>query len=323
MRAFVLTSLDGPAALRSDDVDEPSGDGVVVQVAAVGVNFPDLLAMRGAYQNVTPPPFVPGSEVSGLVVSAPHGSRFATGDRVMAAVSHGGLAERVVVPERLLRHVPSELDLAQAVSLVVNAQSAVFAMRWRGAVEAGQTVVVLGAAGGIGTACLQVGRASGARTIAVVRRAGTEDFLTTAGADHVVPLADGWRERIAEITDGRGADVVIDPIGGPAFDDAVRCLAPGGRLVVVGFAAGAGIPSVEVDRLLLRNVSVVGSGWGERVRSDPLALHAIGDEVDALVRAGMRPPVTARYEFAEAAAAYVDLAEGRVVGKAVIDGPTT
>ncbi|KAA1373092.1 NADPH:quinone oxidoreductase family protein [Aeromicrobium fastidiosum] len=319
MRALLLTSLTGPAGLRLTEVDDPHGDSLVhIDVRAAGVNFPDLLVMRGEYQLKTEPPFVPGSEIAGVVRSAPSGSGFSAGDRVIALAGQGGLAERVAVHPGVVRHAPSGLDHAEAVTMLVNFQTAVFALETRARVSAGQTVVVMGAAGGIGTATVQVAHALGVEVIAVVKRPGADEFLRTAGADHVVALADGWSGRVRELTDGRGADVLVDPVGGPAFDDAVRSLAPGGRLVVVGFAAG-GIPTVTVNRLLLRNVGVLGAGWGEYLRTDPRALGQVASRLDELVTAGLRPAVNHRYAFGDGVRAYTDLASGAVFGKAVID----
>lgn len=233
---------------------------MLIDVKASGVCFPDLLITYGKYQIRPEPPFIPGAEISGVVVSAPEGSGFAPGDRVLAAAYLGGYAERIAVnPAQVLR-IPDGLAFDEAASLIINYQTMEFALARRAKIVAGETVVVLGAAGGVGTATIQLAKAHGARVIAVVRREGVEDFLRELGADEVVPLAPGWGERIRELTDGVGAQIVVDPVGGDAFDDAVRVLAPEGRLVVIGFAGG-GIPEVKVNRVLFRNISIVGAAW--------------------------------------------------------------
>jgi len=319
MKALLLSSLDGPEALRLTDVPDPTGDSLVhVDVHAAGVNYPDLLIMRGEYQLRTEPPFVPGSEIAGVVSTAPEGSPFAVGDHVIALSGQGGLAERVAVHPGVVARSPEGLDHAEAVTMLVNYQTALFALDIRARLAESETVVVMGAAGGIGTAAVQVAHALGATVIAVAKRRGAEQFLRQAGADHVVPLEDGWSAAVRELAGGRGADVLIDPIGGPPFDDAVRSLAPGGRLVVVGFAAG-GIPTVTVNRLLLRNIGVIGAGWGEYLRTDPRAFATVTARLGQLVDAGLRPPVQHRYDLADGVLAYQDLAAGAVFGKAVID----
>jgi len=189
MKALQLQELIGPSALTYVDVDEPTGDDLVhVNVQAAGVNFPDLLAMRGQYQVRTEPPFIPGAEVAGIVRSAPAASGWRPGDRVVALGETGGYAERVAVPARVVVRAPERLDAAQSVALVANHQTAYFALVLRGALQPGETVVVLGAAGGLGSASTQVAAASGARVIAVVHRDGVEEFVRSTGADEVVPF---------------------------------------------------------------------------------------------------------------------------------------
>jgi NADPH2:quinone reductase len=319
MKAVLLTELIGPQGLVAAEVDEPSTDGaVLLDVRAAGVNFPDLLVTRGEYQTRQPPPFVPGAEVAGVVISAPGESGWSAGDRVMALSGIGGYAERVAVPPSMVIATPPELDDAEAVALVANHQTAYFSLVTRARLQASDTVVVMGAAGGVGSAAVQVAAALGASVVAVVHREAGQEFVASLGtADAVVPLRDGWADRVRELTGGRGADIVIDPVGGRAFDDAIRVLAPGGRLVVVGFAAG-GIPTVKVNRLLLRNVGVLGAGWGEFLRSDPNILREVADGVAELVRSGLRPPVTARFALADARRALELLADGGVFGKVVL-----
>ncbi len=320
MRALVLRALEGPAALAGTTVPVPAPDDrlVHINVEAAGVSYPDLLLTRGQYQLRLEPPFVPGSEVAGVVRSAPDGSGFALGDRVMALTTSGGWAERVAVAPELVAQAPASLDPVRVAAMVMNHQTAWFALTRRAQLAPGETVVVLGAAGGVGSACVQVASRLGARVIAVVHREGAEDYVAGLGADEVVALRDGWMPRVRELTGGLGADVVADPVGGDAFDDAVRVLAPGGRLLVLGFAGG-GIPSIKVNRLLLRNAAVVGAGWGEALRRDPCLFARGAEALAGFVADGMMPPVTERRALADGRDALELLERGGVLGKVVLE----
>jgi NADPH:quinone reductase len=303
------------------DVDDVSGndDTIIVDVRAAGVCFPDLLLSKGEYQLKLPPPFIPGVEAAGVVHWAPEGSEFKVGDRVSAFGVLGGYAEKVIAPLANVIHSPAELDDAEAVSLLVNYNTMYFALARRAAMRPGDSVLVLGSAGGVGTAAIQVARAMGAsKIIAVVHRTGAMEFVESLGADVVLPLTDGWAQAVREHTDGRGVDIVVDPIGGPAFDDAIRVLAIDGKLLVIGFAAGA-IPTVKVNRLLLRNVGVLGVAWGEYLNRVPgsAALFAWG--LSQLVSLGLKPPPPQRYPLSEASAALQALADGGVFGKLVLE----
>jgi NADPH:quinone reductase len=303
------------------DVDDVVGndDTVVVDVRAAGVCFPDLLLSKGEYQLKLPPPFIPGMEAAGVVHWAPEDSEFKVGDRVSAFGVLGGYAEQVVAPLANITRSPAELDDAEAVSLLVNYNTMYFALARRAAMRPGDSVLVLGSAGGVGTAAIQVARAMGAsKVIAVVHRPAAMDFVASLGADVVLPLSDGWAQAVREHTDGRGVDIVVDPVGGPAFDDAVRVLAIDGKLLVIGFAAGA-IPTVKVNRLLLRNIGVLGVAWGEylhQVRGSA-ALFAWG--LSQLVSLGLKPPPPRRYPLSEGRAALQALADGGVFGKLVLE----
>lgn len=318
MKALVARELSGPSALDYTDVEDAGGEGlVVVDVGAAGVCFPDLLLLRGEYQMRLEPPFVPGMEVAGVVHSAPASSGFVAGQRVSAFTMLGGYAERVAVQPDSVVPTPADIDDASAAALLGNYYTMYFALARRGALRAGETVLVLGSAGGVGTASVQIAKAMGARVIALVHRPQAAEFVESLGADVVLPLTDGWLEAVKEATGGRGVDLVVDPVGGAAFDDAIRALATEGRLLVVGFAAG-GIPTVKVNRLLLRNVSVVGVGWGEFVNRTPGAQSLFGFGLGKLVEAGLRPPPPVRYPLAEGRAALEALAGGEIRGKLVL-----
>ncbi|MBO0678605.1 NADPH:quinone oxidoreductase family protein [Mycolicibacterium sp. S2-37] len=319
MKALLARELSGPSGLDYTDVDDAGGDGaVVVDVGAAGVCFPDLLLLRGEYQMRLDPPFVPGMEVAGTVRSAPAGSGFTVGQRVSAFTMLGGYAERVAVGVDSVVPTPPDVDDASAAALLGNYYTMYFALVRRGALRPGETVLVLGSAGGVGTASVQIAKALGARVIALVHRPQAAEFVESLGADVVLPLTDGWLQAVKDATGGRGVDMVVDPIGGPAFDDAVRALATEGRLLVVGFAAG-GIPTVKVNRLLLRNVSVVGVGWGEFVNRTPGAQSLFGFGLGKLVEGGLRPPPPVRYRLADGRAALEALANGEIRGKLVLE----
>ncbi len=320
MKACVVKELSGPSGIVFTDVPDAvaAADQVLIEVRAAGVCFPDLLLTKGEYQLKLEPPFTPGMEVSGVVRTAPDGSGFAPGDRVSAPAMLGGYAELAVAPVGSVTPSPPELDDAEAVSLLVNYNTMYFAYARRAALQAGETVLVLGSAGGVGSAAIQVAKAMGAHVIAVVNRESAVDFVTALGPDAVVPLTDSWAKEVRELTGGRGVDVVVDPVGGAAFDDAIRTLATDGRLLVIGFAAG-GIPTVKVNRLLLRNIGVLGVGYGEYINRDPASAAVFTAGLAELVAAGLKPPPPQRYPLSEAGAALQSLADGGVFGKLVLE----
>lgn len=324
MKALVAQELSGPAGLVHADVEDPADvvgndDLVVVDVGAAGVSFPDLLLLRGEYQLRLDPPFIPGMEAAGVVRSAPDDSGFTPGQRVTALTMLNAWAERVAVPPASLRPTPDDLDDAEAAALLGNYQTMYFALAKRGALRPGETVLVLGSAGGVGTAAIQIAKAMGAKVIAMVHRQQAIGFVESLGADVVLPLTDGWLQAVKDHTDGRGVDLVVDPIGGEAFDDAIRALATEGRLLVLGFASGGGIPTVKVNRLLLRNVSVIGVGYGEFVNRTPGAQALFEFGVAELVKAGLRPPPPIRFPLSKGADALQSLADGGVLGKVVLE----
>jgi len=327
MRAIQIADLSGPdSALRLVEVAEPDsteafapGPGVVIDVHAAGVSFPELLQTRGQYQLKPPLPFVPGSEVGGVVRQAPPGSRFQPGDRVSAFCLNGGWAEVAVAPDYLTFPLPDRLDFAQGAAVILNYHTAYFALKGRGRVQPGENVVVHGAAGGVGTAALQVAKGLGARTIAVVSTDAKAEVARAAGADEVVRSDRPWKDEVIALTgDNKGADVVIDPVGGDRFLDSLRTLREGGRLVVVGFTSGF-IPEVKVNRLLLNNIEVVGAGWGAYVLRHPQANAEIGAAVGAMIDQGViNPVVGGRFAPEEAAEALKVLEQRAATGKIVI-----
>ena len=326
MKAVQITELTGPdSALAEVELPEPDashmltpGSGVVIDVKAAGVSFPEVLQTRGEYQFKPDLPFVPGAEVAGVVRSASEGSAFSPGDRVAAMCMLGGFAEVAVAPEYLTFALPEALDFAQGAGLILNYHTAYFCLKLRGRLEAGETVLVHGAAGGVGTASLQVAKGLGARTIAVVSSDEKAEVAREAGADEVVRSDGPWKDEARELSGG-GVDVVLDPVGGDRFTDSLRSLAEGGRLVVVGFTGGS-IPEVKVNRLLLKNTEVVGAGWGAYVMAKPEVNREIGAEIERLVDAGfVRPLVGARFGLDQVADALKLIDSRGATGKVVLE----
>ncbi len=291
---------------------------MVVDVVTAGVSFPDLLQSKGLYQFRPDPPFIPGLEMAGVVRAAPAGSGFSSGDRV-CAWTRAALAEVVACKPREVFHLPDELTWEEGASLVLNYQTAVFCMVHRGGLKAGETVLVLGASGGVGTSGIQVAKAYGAsRVIGLVSTADKGEVARAAGADDIVLVSDTWKDEVLALTGGTGVDLVYDPVGGDRFLDGVRSLARFGRLVVVGFAAGT-IPEIKVNRLLLRNVSIVGAAWGEAVAGDPDLPHRIHAEMLPLIESGaIKPPVGAVLALEQGVDAYRLLDDRQAVGKIVL-----
>ena len=319
MRAVQVVRLDGPEAVEVNEVEEPGagGDQVLIDVEAAGVVFPDLLLTRGEYQMKPELPFVLGSEVAGTVREAPEGSGFAAGDRVAALPVLGGFAGTVASSTETVFPLPDTVSFNVGAGLPMNYLTAHFVLETRARLGEGETVLVHGAAGGVGIACTQFAKARGATVIAVVSSESKGAVATAAGADHWIPV-EGFKDAAKEITDGRGVDVVVDPVGGDRFTDSLRCLGEDGRLAVVGFTAGE-IPTVKVNRLLLNNTSVVGAGWGAYAAKRPGFMHRQWDAMlDDIASGRLAPPISATYPLAEAASAVGELAERRVTGKVVV-----
>ena len=237
----------------------PRRAGRVIEVHSAGVSFPDLLQTRGEYQDRPRLPFIPGCEVGGVVVTAPASSGLKPGDHVAAYCADGGFAEYALAPAHLIFATEQLLDHDQAAALLLNYHTAYFALVTRGRLQPGEKVLVHGAAGGLGTATLQIAKGLGAETIAVVSTPEKAEVARRAGADHCVLSTEGWKDEVLELTGG-GVDL-LHPVGGDRFTDSLRALKRAGRLVIVGFAAGE-IPQIKANRILLRNVDVIGAYWG-------------------------------------------------------------
>lgn len=324
MRAAQVTRTDGPDGLELCELAEPeTKEGhVVVQVRAAGVSFPDLLLSRGLYQARPELPFVPGSEVAGTVLSAGPGSRHREGDRVAAFCGLGGFAEQVAVPEELTFPLPAKVGYETGAALLMNVLTCHFALVRRGRLQPGETVLVHGAGGGIGTAAVQLAKAFGARVMAVASTPEKAEAARRAGADHVL-APEGFKDAAREVTGGRGVDLVVDPVGGELFTDSLRSLAPEGRLLVVGFASGE-IPTVRVNRLLFANTAVVGVGWGAFLAGVPSLAASQWEELLPLIEDGrLSPPVGRVFSLEEAAEALRLIERREATGKVVLRLPGT
>ncbi len=319
MRAIQITTLDGPGAVELVDVPEPVAgpDQVLVDVEVAGVTFPEVLQSRGQYQMKPALPFVPGSEVAGVVRSAPDGAAVKAGDRVAAFPGLGGFSEVVAVAPWGVFPLPDAVSFEAGASLPMNYLTMHFGLKRRGRLQEGETVLVHGAAGGIGTASIQLAKAWGARVISVVSTPEKAEVARAAGSDEVV-LTEGFKDAVKELTGGKGVDLVVDPVGGDRMTDSLRSLGREGRLLVIGFTEGE-IPTVKVNRLLLANVSVVGVGWGAFWTADPAYLQEQWAEIAPLLESGqLQPPVSSVRPLAEAAEALKEIDERRAAGKVLL-----
>ena len=310
MRALQVTSEDGPDSVALADLPEPDGD-FVIAVRAAGVTFPDLLMTRGEYQLRQPLPFTLGWEAAGEILRAPAKSGFAVGDRVVT-LNFGAHAEQVAASPETTFELADELSFEEGAALPLNYLTALAALDRRGGLRSGETVLVHGAAGGVGTATVQIGKALGAQVIAVVSTEEKAEVARKAGADSAI-VGEAFRESLSA-----PVNLIVDPVGGEErFKESLRALAPEGRIVVVGFTSGE-IPEVKVNRLLLRNVDVRGCSFGV-LASDPAGVAGAADRLNQLVRAGaIRPLVGSVYPLEETAAALRELDERRAMGKVIV-----
>jgi NADPH2:quinone reductase len=322
MKAVLCKAYGPPESLVVEELASPSpGPGeVVISVKAASVNFPDVLIIQNKYQVKPPLPFSPGSEVAGVVKAAGDGvNGFRPGDRVMAFTTYGGFAEEVKTEARTLLPLPAGMDFAQAAAFGLTYATSDFGLRDRGALKAGETLLVLGAAGGVGIAAIEIGKALGARVIAC---ASTDDKLAVCrehGADETINYAtEDLRERIKQLTGGAGVDVVYDPVGGAYTEPALRSVAWRGRLLVVGFAAGE-IPKIPLNLTLLKGCSIVGVYWGEFTRREPQRFAEAMQQLGRWFLDGkIKPHISATFPLERAADALTLMAERKVTGKVVL-----
>ncbi len=319
MRAVAVVSLVGPGAMQvcEHPEPEPGADQLLVDVHTAGVIFPDVLMTRGAYQLKPPLPFVGGAQLAGTVLTAPDGSGFAAGQRVAGFSMLGGFAERAVLNPPLTVALPDEMSWAEGAAAPTNYLPADFVLAHRARLAAGETVLVHGAAGGVGLATVQLAVALGARVIAVVSTPEKAAAARESGA-HEVADPEGFRDTVSAFTGGRGVDVVVDPVGGARITDTLRSLAPAGRGLVVGFTGGE-IPSVRVNRLLLNNIEVVGAAWGEWALRNPGFVQQQWARLrPRFVDGSLRPRIGATFPLEQTADALRVLDERRAIGNVVV-----
>jgi NADPH:quinone reductase len=318
MFAHRITDLTGPDGVVWTEVEEPAADGgVVVEVAAAGVSYADLLQTTGAYQMRVAVPYTPGMDAAGVVRSAPPGAGVTAGQRVAVLTSYGCWQEVVSVPAERVLPLPDGMSFEAGAAAPLNYLTGLVALVRRGQARAGETLLVHGAAGGVGTAAIQLGRALGLRTVAVVGDPAKSDFARRHGADHAV-LGSEWPARVRELLGDRAVDIVVDPVGGDRMTDSLRSLAPEGRLLVLGFTAGE-IPTVKVNRLLLGNTAVLGVASRELFEKQPGIITQLWAQLLELRRSGaLADPPVQSLPFADARGALRMIAERRTVGKVVL-----
>ena len=291
--------------------------GVLIDVAAAGVSFADLLQTTGGYQMKVPLPYTPGMDAAGVVRSAPPGSGLAAGQRVAVLLDYGCWQEVVSAPAPRVLPLPDDMSLEAGAAAPLNYLTALFALDRRAHAQPGDTLLVHGAAGGVGTAAIQLGRALGLRTIAVVSDEAKQDFALRSGAHHAI-LSDGWLAAVRDLIGERAVDIVLNPVSGDRITDSLRALAPEGRLVVVGFTGGE-IPAVKVNRLLLGNTAVLGAASREFFGQQPATVASLWARLVKLRQAGTLPdPPVQPYPFADARSALRAIADRKAQGKIVL-----
>jgi len=322
MRAMLVEHWCDPKDMVLRELpDPPPGKGqVAIEVKAIGCNFFDILIAQGKYQVKPPFPFSPGGEVAGVVQAVGDEVRdLAVGERVFATLGYGGFASRCLAPAASTVKMPDGMSFEHGAAFGVVYQTSYFGLVYRAALHAGETLLVHAAAGGVGLAAVQIGKALGARVLATAGSAAKCDVALQHGADAAFDYSTAdWVEQVKAMTGGRGADVIYDPVGGEIFDLSLKCLAFSGRLLVIGFASGT-IPSVQVNRVLLKNISIVGLHWGAYRQHDP-------DKIPQAMRALFRlyeqgkvtPLVSSQYPLERAADALDEIATRRSVGKVLL-----
>jgi len=316
MRALRAHDLIGPPGLWVDETPIPpqaDQNAVRIGVHAAGIGFVDTLVTRGKYQIRQKPPYIPGMEVAGVVESAPPGSVLTVGQRVYASLPVGGCAETVWAQPHLVAPLPDSLSAAQGAAMVVNDHTAYVALVRRAAIRRGESVLVHGAAGGLGSAAVRIAAALGARVTAVASTPKRRAAATAAGA-HQVLGPDEWLETVRA---HGGADIIIDPIGGDVFDTSLRALAQEGRLLTLGYVSGR-IPTAQANRLLLRNCDVRGVNWGGLIAAHPGLFRSTADSLATLLDNGMPPPTTVKFDLENAAAAFTAIEHRNIIGKTVL-----
>jgi len=302
------------------DVPEPAPGQVRIRNRAAALNFFDILQIQGKYQIKPPFPFTPGAEVAGEIDAVGAGvSDFRPGDRVLAMPQGSGFAEQTIADVRRVFPIPTDMDWPQAAAMPIVFHTSYYALKTRADLQPGEWLLVHAGASGVGMSAIQIGRALGANIIATAGSDEKLEFSRRQGAHHVLNYADAsWVDQVKQITGGRGVNVVYDPVGGDVFDLSTKCIAPEGRLLVIGFASGR-IPTIAVNRILIKSMSVVGVLWGARFLSDPIYTMQAQRALETMWLEGkIRPEVSHVYPLSEAPAALRDLANRKILGKAVL-----
>jgi NADPH2:quinone reductase len=323
MKAIVCKTFGKPEALVYEDVPSPvAGAGQVkVRIRACGVNFADTLIIQGLYQVKPPLPFIPGMEIAGEVVELGEGvGHLQVGDRVMALPSIGGFAEEVVIPAGLVLPIPATMTWGDAAAFAVAYGTSHLALSHRANLQAGETLLVHGAAGGVGLTAVEIGKLLGATVIATASTAEKLEVARQYGADHLVNYREeNFVERVKEITNGKGANVIYDPVGGDVFDQSLRCIAWEGRLLIIGFASGR-IPQAPANLALVKNCSLVGVYWGNYAQKNPaILLHSLQTLMGWHGEGKIKPHIAYRFPLAQTAEALNVLIHRQAVGKVVVE----
>jgi NADPH2:quinone reductase len=322
MRTWQVKEYCEPEGMHWVDIAPPrpkSGE-VRVRNRAAALNFFDILQIQGKYQVKPPFPFTPGAEISGEIDAVGDAvTAWRVGDRVLGLSGGSGFAEQTVLDASKVFRIPRGMNWAQAAALPIVYHTSYFALKDRAALQPGEWLLVHAGASGVGMSAIQLGRAFGARVIATAGSTEKLDFARRQGAEHVVHYTDeGWVDRLKALTSGRGADVIYDPIGGDVFDLSTKCIAPLGRLLVIGFAGGR-IPSIAANRILLKNISVVGVLWGNHTKEHPNYIRHTQDALERLWDAGrIKPEVLNTWQLSELPQAMQALTARKVLGKAVL-----
>ena len=322
MKAIICRKLGPPSVLRLEEqpTQHISADDIRIRVRAAGVNFPDILMVAGTYQHKPSLPFVPGFEIAGEIMEIGNNcTSLQLGERVMASMRTGGYAEECTVKLTAIQHMPTSFDFAEGAAFQVAYSTAYVALVRQADLGKGETLLVHGAVGGVGLAAVQLGRALGANVIATVSTEEKMEPAIEAGADHAIPLSrNGFRDRVKELTHGNGANVIFDPVGGDIFDESLRCIAWGGRLLVVGFAGGR-IANAPTNRILIKGCSIIGVRAGEFTRRDPVRGQENYKIMLRLASEGvLKPRIHARIPLAQASEAMTELTKRKVIGKIVL-----
>ena len=322
MKAWQVTEWCEPEQMKLAEVSrpEPKTGELLIKVHAAALNFFDALQIQGKYQTKAPLPFTPGAEIAGTVESMGDGvTGFSVGDRVLASPKSGGYAEYATAPAAKTFHIPASMTFEEASAMLIIYQTSYFALKARAAITAGEWLLVHAAAGGVGSSAVQIGKAWGARVIATAGSVDKLDFCLKQGAEHALNyLEPDWVDRVKEITGGHGADVIYDPVGGDIFDLSSKCIASEGRLLVIGFAGGR-IPSIAANRILLKNISVVGCFWGGYLEHHKEYLAQSQADLFRMYEMGqIKPVVSQTFPLSEAVAALRALTGRKTVGKVVL-----